>query len=314
MPSEVLCLGRASDPCFTELAARFPEWPRVSVAHGAPPPRVVPDSQILIADPGLLTNESLKATATECVLFTSCWYEHLDLAALEARGISVAGVGEAVGPAVAAHIQGQLNAAFGEGGLRGKTCGVVGLGRAGIALAKLLGVAGARVVYQDVRTAPHGLAAELAIRRLTRDRLLVESDVVVVLVPLTPQTAASFDDREFALMQSSSVFVHFSPPAVVNAASVGDAISHKQIGRVILGRRDQALEGMGGVTFAPFAPEDSGEVVRAMAYLIQDNVRRFRESAPLRSIVESITYPRAGDPAFWSSRMAPRLVGGGPSS
>ncbi len=92
--------------------------------------------------------------------------------------------------------------------LPGKTLGIVGLGRIGMALAKrAYGGWGMRILYHDVH--PNAEAeSSLGARRVEFDTLLAESDFVSVHANLTPETNGLFNRDAFRKMKSTAIFVN----------------------------------------------------------------------------------------------------------
>jgi glyoxylate reductase len=105
--------------------------------------------------------------------------------------------------------------------VHGATLGIVGAGRIGSAVARRAVGFGMPILYHNRRPSP-ALEAQIgaipgAVIRYapTLDTLLSTADVVVVMVPLTPETRGMFSAREFALMKPTSVFVNASRGPVV---------------------------------------------------------------------------------------------------
>ena len=92
--------------------------------------------------------------------------------------------------------------------IRGKTIGIVGLGRIGMAMARRChGGWGMRVIYTAQSDKPHA-EAELGARRVSFEELLSQSDFISVHAPLNDQTRGLFDADAFACMKPTSVFVN----------------------------------------------------------------------------------------------------------
>ncbi|HEX5689939.1 MAG TPA: D-glycerate dehydrogenase [Roseiflexaceae bacterium] len=91
--------------------------------------------------------------------------------------------------------------------ISGATLGIVGAGRIGSAVARRAKGFNMRILYHNRNAAP-ALEAETGAERRELDDLLRESDFVVVLTPLTPETRGMFGAREFALMKPTAVFVN----------------------------------------------------------------------------------------------------------
>lgn len=293
----------------------------IVAADASPKDRVsaVRTADAIIADPNVLLQGLLDAAEKlRFVQLTTCRYETLDLHALEERDVSIAGIGEAMAPSAAEHTIALMAAVAKKAGrsaesdarghpeLTGKTLGIIGLGNVGAEVARRLRHVAREIRYSDVRTAPQGLARSLDLRRDTQDRLLVEADYVTIHVPLTDQTRAGFDLRDLRVMKRDAFFVNASHPDVLDRAGLLTALESGDIAGAGITYRDPELERLDNVVAAPFPPFPAGEVAERAADLVLENVRRFLTGRPPRSPVESITFPGAGDPAFWSSRMTPR--------
>ncbi len=114
--------------------------------------------------------------------------------------------------------------------VHGATLGIVGAGRIGTAVARRAVGFGMPILYHN-RHPSADLEAQIgtipgaSIRYApTLEELLVAADVVVVMVPLTPETRGMFGAREFALMKPTSVFVNASRGPVVRERELIEAL------------------------------------------------------------------------------------------
>lgn len=105
----------------------------------------------------------------------------------------------------------------------GATLGIVGAGRIGSAVARRAQGFGMKLLYHNRRPSAE-LEAETGAQFRELDDLLRESDFVVVLVPLTPETRGMFGAREFALMKETAVFVNAARGPVVNEMELFEAL------------------------------------------------------------------------------------------
>ena len=109
-------------------------------------------------------------------------------------------------------------------GLSGSAAGILGMGQVGRAVATRLRAFGARILYHDLWPLPAGAAAELGAARLRLDELLAGSDVVLVLLPLTPATSHLIDDTRLALMKLGAYLVNVGRGSVVDERAVARAL------------------------------------------------------------------------------------------
>uniref|UniRef100_A0A8C9SSX8 Glyoxylate reductase/hydroxypyruvate reductase n=1 Tax=Scleropages formosus TaxID=113540 RepID=A0A8C9SSX8_SCLFO len=113
-------------------------------------------------------------------------------------------------------------------GLSGSTVGVIGLGRIGLAIARRLKPFGVkRLLYSGRTSKPQ--AAEVDGEFASLDRLVSESDFVVVSCSLTPETQGLCDKALFSKMKKTAVFVNTSRGAVVNQEDLHEALSSGRI-------------------------------------------------------------------------------------
>ncbi len=116
--------------------------------------------------------------------------------------------------------------------LRGKTVGIIGYGQMGSAFAEKLRGFGVKVLAHDKYRSGFERAG---IRECGLERLLRESDVISMHLPLTRETH-HFADHDFFLRLGRPVwFLNTSRGAVVHTAALLDAIDH---GRVIAAGMD----------------------------------------------------------------------------
>ena len=105
--------------------------------------------------------------------------------------------------------------------VRGKTLGLVGYGSIGSQTSVLAEAFGMRVLYYDVvPKLGHGNARPVA----SLDELLVQSDVVSLHVPETPDTANMFGAREIRAMKPGSFLLNNARGTVVDLEALAGAL------------------------------------------------------------------------------------------
>ncbi len=113
-------------------------------------------------------------------------------------------------------------------GIRGKTLGVLGLGKLGRGVAKVGQAFGMQVVAwsQNLQAAD---AAALGVRRVEKDELFSGADVLSIHVILSERTRGLVGARELALMKPGAILVNTSRAAIVDTAALVSAL---QAGRL----------------------------------------------------------------------------------
>ena len=113
--------------------------------------------------------------------------------------------------------------------LRGKTIGIVGLGRIGGHVAQLARAFGMHVVGHDPYLSPER-AAELQLKLLPLDQLLGQADVVTLHVAHTEQTHHLINAERLKLMKPTAVLVNTARGELVDEAALAEAVRDRRIG------------------------------------------------------------------------------------
>ncbi len=112
---------------------------------------------------------------------------------------------------------------FAGGEVRGRTLGIVGLGRIGAQVAGLARAFGMRVVAHDPYLS-ESRARERGITLVPFDRLLSDADVVTLHLPLTDETRHVIDGRRLALMKPSAVIVNAARGGLIDTEALVEAL------------------------------------------------------------------------------------------
>lgn len=168
--------------------------------------------------------------------------DHIPLAELKARCVSVEHASGYSDIAVSEHVIALVLAYFRRipendmrtrtGGVEtvpgeeiaGKTVGIIGLGNIGRRMAMLFLAFGAHVIFFN-RSEKSLDGAEA----VSLDRLLRESDIVSLHLPLNEKTRGFLGDAELRKMKKSAVLVNCARGAIVDEAALTSALEEKRI-------------------------------------------------------------------------------------
>jgi len=193
--------------------------------------------------------DSLHALGVRLIALRCAGYNNVDIAACERHGISVTRVPAYSPHAVAEHaaalilsLNRSLHRAHGrvrEGNfslaglvgfdMYGKTAGVVGAGKIGTALLRILHGFGCRLLAYEPFPREE-LTRDLGVEFVPLDRLLRESDIVSLHTPLTPETRHMIDARAIVRMKPHVMLINTSRGALVDTGALLDGLKSGQIG------------------------------------------------------------------------------------
>lgn len=219
----------------------------VELARGAPAVCVFVNDDVSAA-----VVEALAAGGTRCIALRCAGFNNVDLATAEHHGIDVVRVPAYSPNAVAEHTLALILALnrhipraynrvrdgnFALDGLvgfdlAGKTAGVIGTGRIGSIVARLLWHLRCRVLAVDAFPDQHLI--DLGVEYADLHELLATSDIISLNCPLTPETHHLIDHRAIASMRPGVMVVNTGRGALIDTSAVVEALKTGQIGSLAL--------------------------------------------------------------------------------
>ena len=168
------------------------------------------------------------------VLLRSAGYDHVDLVSARSLGIRVANVPEYSPYSVAEHAVAlllALNRKLIEGqrlmdlqdfridslrgfDIHGKTAGVIGTGKIGLAFSRIMLGFGARVVAFDPQV--NQQAVDMGVTYVSLEELLKSSDIVSLHCPLNKETKHMISDTQFSWMKMGAIIINTSRGGIIN--------------------------------------------------------------------------------------------------
>jgi lactate dehydrogenase-like 2-hydroxyacid dehydrogenase len=109
------------------------------------------------------------------------------------------------------------------------TVGVCGFGRIGQAIAKRLRGFDTKLLYTDLNRADRKIEDALQATFASKDDLLQQSDIVILILPYTPETHHYIGKAELARMKASAVLINMARGGIVDDAALADALKAGRI-------------------------------------------------------------------------------------
>ncbi|CAK40774.1 hypothetical protein CBS63078_6790 [Aspergillus niger] len=113
---------------------------------------------------------------------------------------------------------------------QGKTLGILGMGRIGRAVKQRCEPFGIKTVYNNRRPLSADLSA--GAEYVSFEKLLTESDIISINVPLNANTKHLIGAAEIAKMKPGIVIINTARGAIIDEAAMADALETGQIGAV----------------------------------------------------------------------------------
>ena len=194
--------------------------------------------------------ETIAHLGTKLLVLRSTGFNHVDIPAAEKQGITVMRVRDYSPCAVAEYAVGlmltlnrHLHKAYNrvrDGNflldgllgfdMHGKTVGIVGTGRIGTALARILHGMGCHLLAYD--TAPNPDCQELGVAYVSLEELLAKSRIVSLHVPLLPETRHLMNAERFARMPEGAMLINTSRGPLIDTAALIVALKSRHLGAV----------------------------------------------------------------------------------
>ena len=112
--------------------------------------------------------------------------------------------------------------------LHTRTVGIVGTGKIGQLVARILSGFGCRIVAHDPH--PDDETVRLGVEYLDFPQLLGEADIITLHIPLTPETHHLMDRDAFRAINPGAMLVNTSRGALVDTEAAIDALKDGRLG------------------------------------------------------------------------------------
>lgn len=177
--------------------------------------------------------------------------------------------------------------------LRGKTIGIVGMGRIGFATARILHRGWGMNVLYTSRSPKRAADEELGASRVEFNDLLQRSDFVSVHTDLNAETKHIFNSEAFSAMQEHAVFVNTARGGIVDEAALHQALASGEIFAAGLDvtdpeplADDSPLRDLSNCVIVPHIGSGTNRSRDAMAEIAADNLLAGISGKPLRHQVD----------------------------
>lgn len=228
-------------------------------------------------------------------------YDNLDLPALTAAGIAASNTADVLNESVADYTWAlllgaarRMNAAerWLRAGhwhatefkawlgldLRGRTLGILGMGRIGQAIARRASGFGMAVIYHNRTRLPAALEHECAASYADKAALLRSADFLVLALPLTADSRHAIGAPELAQMKPTAVLVNIARGGIVDDAALAAALASGRLAAAALDVFEgepavhPGLLALDNVVLSPHIASASFDTRRAMTAMAVDNV------------------------------------------
>ncbi|HZP24194.1 MAG TPA: phosphoglycerate dehydrogenase [Terriglobales bacterium] len=174
--------------------------------------------------------------------------------------------------------------------LRGKTLGIVGLGRVGVEVSRRALAFGMKVVAHDPYVTP-SLAQQLNVTLAPLDELYAQSDYITLHVGLTPQTQGMINADTIRKMKKGARLVNCARGELLNEQAVIDALQSGQLGGAALDvyhhepLKDSPLMMLPNVLLTPHIAGSTNEAQEAVGVQIALQVREYLTKGVIQNAV-----------------------------
>ncbi|MEO8808612.1 MAG: D-glycerate dehydrogenase, partial [Rhodanobacter sp.] len=228
-------------------------------------------------------------------------YDNIDLEAMSAAGIAVSNTADVLNESVADYAWALLLGAarrmtaaerwVREGhwhstgfkawlgtDVRGRTLGILGMGRIGQAIARRAMSFAMPVIYHNRSPLPQAIEQACNARHVGKRQLLCDSDFLVLALPLTAQTRHAVGAAELALMRPTAMLINIARGGIVDDAALAAALREQRLAGAALDVFEgeptvhPALLGLDNVILSPHIASATIDTRRAMTSVAVDNV------------------------------------------
>ena len=174
--------------------------------------------------------------------------------------------------------------------VKGKTVGIVGLGKIGKRTAEIFNVLGANILASS---RSRHMDAPSYVNEVELDELLESSDIVVLHCPLTPETRGLIGKRELKMMKKSAILVNVARGPVVDEKALVEALENGEIAGALVDvfdkepplALDTPLLSAPNTLLTPHVAFATKESMSLRAEIVFDNLRAWMEGRQINTII-----------------------------
>ncbi len=174
--------------------------------------------------------------------------------------------------------------------LRGKTLGIVGLGRIGMEVARRAKAFGMEVVAHDPFVSA-SVAKEHGIRMASLDDLYAAADYLTLHVGLTPQTSGMINSESIGRMKKGVRLVNCARGELIQEADLAEALKAGQVAGAALDvfseepPKNSPLVALGNAILTPHIAGSTNEAQEAVGYQIAQQVKEYLKHGVFQNAV-----------------------------
>jgi D-3-phosphoglycerate dehydrogenase len=174
--------------------------------------------------------------------------------------------------------------------LRGKTLGILGLGRIGLEVAKRAKGFGLEIIGSDPFVSA-AVARENGIKLVTLDELFAGADYLTLHVGLTPQTTGVINAKNLALMKKGVRIINCARGELIEDAALVEALKSGKVAGAALDvfasepAKDTPFHGMENVILTPHIAGSTAEAQEAVGIQIARQVRDYLKLGVVQNAV-----------------------------
>ena len=174
--------------------------------------------------------------------------------------------------------------------LRGKTLGIVGLGRIGMEVARRAQAFDMKIVAHDPFVSV-SVAREQGIQLAELDQVYAASDYLTLHVGLTPQTGGMINEKALARMKKGVRIINCARGELLDEAAVAAALASKQVGGVAVDvfteepPKNSPLLALENVIATPHIAGSTNEAQDAVGVQIASQVREYLKRGVIQNAV-----------------------------
>lgn len=177
--------------------------------------------------------------------------------------------------------------------LRGRTVGLLGMGRIGQAVAQRLRPFDVRLVYYDPAMLPADVERGLCLERKSLEELLAEADIISLHLPLTAATRHLVGSKALSRMKPGAFLVNTARGGLVDEAALIEALHSGHVAGAALDvfereptPTDHPLYGLPNVVLTPHISAGTRDAFLEKMGFVFANLGRFWRGEPVENLID----------------------------